>query len=110
MQPLIVCLTLVALFSNFAAAASYSQQLCTTKMGTKSVKPVPSTTYALTLTLTTTARVTSTPVTTTTPKAVTTTVSATTVVTTTTTAPTVTGTVTTTVTSKERAMKVSNND
>ena len=101
-------LSLLALFGNLATASSFSTQLCTTKVGTKSIKPVPSTTYALTITLTTTARVTSTPVTTTTPRAVTTTVSTTKVVTVTTTAPTNTGTITTTVTSEDRALGLSN--
>ncbi|KAL8660463.1 MAG: hypothetical protein Q9202_006544 [Teloschistes flavicans] len=57
-----------------ASASVYTQQLCTTKVGTKSVKPVPSTTYALTVTLTKNIIVTSTPLTTITPKAVTSTI------------------------------------
>ncbi|KAL8786152.1 MAG: hypothetical protein Q9195_008323 [Heterodermia aff. obscurata] len=98
MQGPLISLLLLALIHRFAVVSALSQQLCTTKQGTKSVKPVPSTTYALTITLTKTVLITSTPSTTTTPKAVTSTVSTTNVVTQTTTAPANTNTVTITTT------------
>ncbi|KAL8792144.1 MAG: hypothetical protein Q9195_005240 [Heterodermia aff. obscurata] len=98
MQGSFVFLFLFALIHRFGLVSALSQQLCTTKEGTKSVKPVPSTTYALTITLTKGVLITSTPSTTITPKPVTTTVSTTNVVTQTTTAPANTDTVTVTTT------------
>ena len=97
----LVSLVLLAILNGLVEVSALSQQLCTTKQGTKSVKPVPSTTYALTITLTKNVQVTTTPLTTTIPQAVTTTVSTTTFVTVTTTAPANTNTVTTTTTGKE---------
>ena len=105
MRSSMIFLSVLALANRIAAASAYTQELCTTKVGTKSIKPVPTTTYALTITLTKDVLVTVTPMTTVTPRAVTTTRSTTTVVTVTTTAPTNTDTITTTVTGEERAIK-----
>ncbi|KAL9577243.1 MAG: hypothetical protein Q9203_007536 [Teloschistes exilis] len=74
MQSFVLFLALLEFVHQCIAASAYSSQLCTTKVGTKSVKPVPSATYALTITFTKNIIVTSTPVKTVTPKAVTSTV------------------------------------
>ncbi|KAL8762953.1 MAG: hypothetical protein Q9194_007449 [Teloschistes cf. exilis] len=71
MQSFVLFLALLEFVHQCIAASAYSSQLCTTKVGTKSVKPVPSATYALTITFTKNIIVTSTPVKTVTPKAVT---------------------------------------
>ncbi|KAL9604764.1 MAG: hypothetical protein Q9219_000212 [cf. Caloplaca sp. 3 TL-2023] len=107
MQSFILFLSLLIFFNKFVAAATYAQQLCTTKAGTKSISPVPTTTYALTITLTKNVRYISTPLSTITPPATTTTVSTTTVETVTTTAPTNTDTITTTVTDTQRSTTTS---
>ncbi|KAG8527153.1 uncharacterized protein KY384_008583 [Bacidia gigantensis] len=100
MQLPIIFLLLFTIFGKLAESATLAQQLCATKMGTSSVKSVPTQTYALTLTLTKQVKVTSTPVTTVTPAAVTTTGLTTAFTTVTITGPTSTDTTTTTLTSK----------
>ncbi|KAL8635339.1 MAG: hypothetical protein Q9228_007160 [Teloschistes exilis] len=74
MQSFVLFLALLEFVHQCIAASAYSSQLCTTKVGTKSVRPVPSANYALTITFTKNIIVTSTPVKTVTPKAVTSTV------------------------------------
>ena len=88
-------------FRAVAATSSvFTQQLCLTKLGTKSTKPVPSSTKTISLFFTQTSKVTVNPVSTITPAPTTTFITSTTTLTSSTTLPQLTDTVTITSTSK----------